>query len=64
MGATSVSFGDTKIQAVDFVEGYPSHNGAIKVLVPDTAIDSQITVRTPGGNDTSNIVFQVTDDGF
>jgi len=65
MGATSVSFGDTKIQAVDFVSGYPSHNGAIKVLVPDTAIDSFITVRTPGGNDTyTAAVFEVTDDGF
>ena len=63
VSATSVSFGDSKIQAVDFVEVDPVNN-AIKVNVPNTAIDSQITVRTPGGNDTSNTVFQVTDDGF
>ena len=62
--ATSVSFGDSKIQAVDFVEVDPVNN-TIKVNVPNDAIDSFITVRTPGGNDTyTAAVFEVTDDGF
>ena len=62
--ATSVSFGDSKIQAVDFVEVDPVNN-TIKVNVPNDAIDSYITVRTPGGNDTHTAaVFNVIDDGF
>ena len=64
ISATSVSFGDSKIQAVDFVE-VDSVNNTIKVNVPNDAIDSFITVRTPGGNDTyTAAVFEVTDDGF
>ncbi len=63
VSATSVSFGDSKIQAVDFVEVDPVNN-AIKVNVPNNAIDSLVTVRTPGGNDTFATVFEVTDDGF
>ncbi len=61
--ATSVSFGSNKIQAVDF-NSVDIPNNTIKVNVPNQAIDSQITVRTPGGNDTFATVFEVTDDGF
>ena len=64
ISATSVSFGDSKIQAVDFVEVDPVNN-TIKVNVPNDAIDSYITVRTPGGNDTyTAAIFNVIDDGF
>ena len=61
--ATSISFGDQKIQAVDFVE-VDTTNGQIKVTVPAQAIDGLITVRTPGGNDTWDTTFQVLNDGF
>lgn len=61
--ATSVSFGDSKIQAADF-NSVDIPNSRIKVNVPNEAIDSRITVRTPGGNDTYDTAFQVIDDGF